>query len=283
MAGNSTESGRSVTSKITSILMTFTEGNEHSLTEIARLAGLPISTAHRLTSELASWRLLERTEDGLYRAGLPLRMIGTGEACAPSLQERAPCVLEDLAAATRSRARLGVLRELEVAYIEKEPGPGPVTAFSAAATLPAHPTALGRALLAFCPASTVEMAIMRGLRPYTAHTVTSPDRFRRALAVTRLTRVAVTRRELEATSCGVAMPVFGPGGEVVAAIELAVRDLGHELQPVLATLSIASRSLSRELAAETHPTNRSYRVPHPRMAARQLQEQIVALIPEAIG
>jgi DNA-binding IclR family transcriptional regulator len=210
-------------------------------------------------------------------------MIGTGEACTPSLQERAPCVLEDLAAATRSRARLGVLRELEVAYIEKEPGPGPVTAFSAAATLPAHPTALGRALLAFCPASTVEMAIMRGLRPYTAHTVTSPDRFRRALAVTRLTRVAVTRRELEPTSCGVAMPVFGPGGEVVAAIELAVRDLGHELQPVLATLSIASRSLSRELAAEARPANRSYRVPHPRMATRQLQEQIVALIPEAIG
>ena len=39
MAGNSTESGRSVTSKITSILLTFTEGSEHSLTEIARLAG----------------------------------------------------------------------------------------------------------------------------------------------------------------------------------------------------------------------------------------------------
>ena len=73
MAGNSTESGRLVTSKITSILMTFAEGSEHSLTEIARLAGLPISTAHRLTAELTCWRLLERTPDGRYRAGLPLR------------------------------------------------------------------------------------------------------------------------------------------------------------------------------------------------------------------
>ena len=130
MAGNSAESGRSVTSKITSILLTFTEGSEHSLTEIARLAGLPISTAHRLTSELASWRLLERTEDGQYRAGLPLRMIGTVDACPPSIAERAPCVLEDLAAATRSRARLGVLHELDVAYIEKQPGPRPASAFS---------------------------------------------------------------------------------------------------------------------------------------------------------
>jgi DNA-binding IclR family transcriptional regulator len=248
MAGNSTESGRSVTSKITSILMTFTEGSVHSLTEIARLAGLPVSTAHRLTSELASWRLLERLDDGQYRVGLPLRMIGTGGAAAPNVAERAPWVLEDLAGATRSRARLGVLAGLDVAYIEKQPGHRPVSSFSAAATLPAHPTALGRALLAFSPAELVEATICRGLRPYTAHTITSADRFRRALGVTRLTRVAVTRWELEAGVSGVAMPVFGPGGDVVAAIELAVADLGRELQPVMAALSVASRSLSRELA-----------------------------------
>ncbi len=248
MAGNSTESGRSVTSKITAILLTFTEGSEHSLTEIARLAGLPISTAHRLTSELASWRLLDRTEHGYYRAGLPLRMIGARDGSPPSIQDRAPCVLEDLAAATRCRARLGVLHDLEVSYIEKAPGPRPVTTFTPAATLPAHPTAVGRALLAFAPTGTVEMTIMRGLRQYTPHTVTAPDRFRRALAVTRLTRVAVTRWELDAGTCGVAMPVFGPGGDVVAAIELCLRNLGHELPPIMSALSIAARSLSRELA-----------------------------------
>jgi hypothetical protein len=37
MAGNSAEPGRSVTSKIVAILLTFHDGNEHSLTEIARL------------------------------------------------------------------------------------------------------------------------------------------------------------------------------------------------------------------------------------------------------
>ena len=147
MAGNSAESGRSVTSKITSILLTFTEGSEHSLTEIARLAGLPISTAHRLTSELASWRLLERTEDGLYRAGLPLRMIGTVDACPPSIAERAPGVLEDLAAATKSRARLGVLHELEVAYIEKQPGSSPAqrVQLGGHAAVPPHRTGPGTA------------------------------------------------------------------------------------------------------------------------------------------
>ena len=276
MAGNSTESGRSVTSKITSILVTFTEGSEHSLTEIARLAGLPISTAHRLTSELASWRLLERTDDGLYRAGLPLRVIGTGDACAPNIAERAPCVLEDLSGATRSRARLGMLHGLDVAYIEKQPGHRPVSSFVQAATLPAHPTAVGRALLAFSPSAKVEMTIKRGLRPYTPYTVTAPDRFRRALAITRLSRVAVTRWEFEAGTCGVAVPVFGPGGEVVAAIELAVRDLGKELQSVMAALYVASRSLSRELGQSRPSHHRSHAVlPQPPAVVRQLTQHAV--------
>ena len=57
------------------------------------------------------------------------------------------------------------------------------------------------------------------------------------------------------------VPVFGPGGDVVAAIELAVADLGRDLQPVTAALSVASRSLSRELATE--PRRRMSAVPSP--------------------
>src|SRR3979409_1254189 len=99
MAGNSTEAGRSVTSKINAILLNFTEGTDHSLTEIARHAGLPISTAHRLTSELASMQLIERTEGG-YRAGPRLRMLSTAGPHPASVVERGPCVLEDLSAIT---------------------------------------------------------------------------------------------------------------------------------------------------------------------------------------
>jgi len=93
MAGNSTEPGQSVTSRVSAILLTFTDCDERSLTDIARLAGLPVSTAHRLAVELASWDLLERDEDGHYHVGSPLRRIGTSEWRAPTLVERASCVL----------------------------------------------------------------------------------------------------------------------------------------------------------------------------------------------
>lgn len=47
-----------------------------------------------------------------------------------------------------------------------------------------------------------------------------------------------------------AVPVFGLGGNVLAAIELTLRDLASTLQPFLLALTIAARSLSRELAAQ---------------------------------
>ena len=58
----------------------------------------------------------------------------------------------------------------------------------------------------------------------------------------------MTRWEFEHGVSGVAMPVFGPGGHVVAAVELSVPDLGAGLHSVLAGLTLAARSLSRELA-----------------------------------
>jgi DNA-binding IclR family transcriptional regulator len=248
VAGNSTETGRSVTSKVIAILMTFTDGSMHSLTEIARLAGLPISTAHRLASELTARGALERTEDGNYRVGLPLRMIGTCPSHPPNIQERAPRVMEDLCDATRAVVRLGVFDDLEVAYIEKTPGHRPVTVFSAAATLPAHATALGKALLAFTSPHVVDLVIERGLKAFTPYTLTTPDRLRRALAVTRLTRIAVCRWELALGVSTVAAPVFGVGGQLVAALEVQIRDLRCDLQVVQPALMVAGHSLSRELA-----------------------------------
>lgn len=250
MSGNCIEAGRTVTSKVAAILQTFSEENEHSMVEIARLTGLPISTAHRLMTELTARRFLERTPKGQYRVGLTLRSIGMVDAYPQSISERAPRVLEDISASTRCRARLGVLRGVDVAYLEKVPGRTPTTSFSAAATVPAHPTAMGRALLAFSPAQTTDRTIENGLRQYTPQTVTSPTRFRHALAVIRLTRVAMTYPEFELGVFAVAMPVFGPGGRVLAAMEVDVGNLDQDVPPAVTALTIASRSLSRELNSD---------------------------------
>src|SRR6476646_11995809 len=123
LAGNSTDPGRSVTSKVTAILMAFADGGVRTLTDIAAFANLPTSTAHRLASELVALRLLERTEDRTYRIALPLRMIAGGysesEVCSYTLTVmRALPVLDELSRATRNEVRLGILRGTDVLTLQ---------------------------------------------------------------------------------------------------------------------------------------------------------------------
>jgi DNA-binding IclR family transcriptional regulator len=248
MAGNARQSGRSVISKLSAIILTFAEGGEHTLSEIADHSGLPMSTTHRLTTELAAWRVLERDQNGgRFRPGPSLRALGGGSSCCTSsIRERAAPLLDDLCRVTGRDVRLGVIDGGVLSYIEKVPDQ-PVTQFSPAATLPMHATALGKMLLAFASPQFVDMALASRLRAYTARTVTDPERIRWNLKVARAHRMAVSEGELQLDYSAVAAPVFGPGGNAVASIEVRVDDLSAEMHVVRAILVVAAGSLSREL------------------------------------
>lgn len=262
MSDDVSAAGRTVISKAAVILMTYLNGDVHTLTEIATATGLPLSTAHRLVRELAAWKILERTDDGDYCVGLPLRLIGGAAGTTTSLEERACLVLQDLSQALDADVRLGVLGDRDVSYIEKPRGRRPVSTFTQGATAPAHATAMGKALLAFSAPALVDSYLSRGLTAFTPFTVTAPDRFRRALAMARLSRLAVARWELEPDRSALAVPVFGPGGQVAAAIEVRVDDPAAELPVVRPALVIAGRSLSRELAATPEMAGRGPLRPH---------------------
>jgi IclR family transcriptional regulator, acetate operon repressor len=244
MAGNSTEPGQSVTSRVAAVLLAFTDCNVHSLTEIARLTGLPVSTAHRLAAELAATDLLERDESGRYCVARSLRDIGAAAWREPTLAERGPCVLDDLSAVTHRVARLGVISGTAVSYIEKRPH-HPVTSF-AGASLPAHATAVGKVLLAFSPTRITDRLIAKGLPEFTRNTITAPDRLRHNLASIRRVGMAVSAGELEIGTNAVAMPVFSDH-KAIAALELQVRDPRTELATLTAALVMACGSLAREL------------------------------------
>ena len=260
MAGNSTDPGRSVASKVTAILMAFTDGAVLNLTEIAGIAKLPTSTAHRLASELLAWRLLERTENGGYRIGLPLRIIGKDVTDHDVFNRallimRARPVLAQLARTARTDVKLGALNGHEVVYLgrfgqctQNAVGADDVGSDNLAPALPAYATAIGKALLAFSPTSVLNRVIAEGLQ--TANTMTSPDNLRQALSVIRLTQIATARDEHHVDRSAIAMPVFAGGGRVAAAVELTVREPGTDLKAVTGALTVACRSLSRQLATE---------------------------------
>ena len=149
--------------------------------------------------------------------------------------------------------RLGVLRDSEVLTLQPH-----TNRFSdrvhaeglTHAVIPAHATAAGKALLAFCQPGVVNSVIAAGLPAFTPHTITSPEVLRQKLSVIRLTQIATSRNEFECGKAAIAMPIFYGRGRVSGAIELTVKDLGAELRPAASALSVACHSLSRQLVTE---------------------------------
>jgi DNA-binding IclR family transcriptional regulator len=235
-----------VVSKVVAIVRSFGSGGSLTVTEIAQVANLPLSTTHRLVHELAAWGVLHRGDHARFEVVQQPLSGGCGD-CGPDLRALVAPTVVDLSAVTRNDIRLGLLDGLRVSYVEKTHGSQPLSMFSDAATLPPHATALGKALLAFSPAETVDHVVRHGLRSYTSSTVTTAAGLRRSLNVTRLRGMAVVNGELLPHHCAVAVPVFGPGGEAVAALEVRLRAGPAELACVVPALRVAASGLSREL------------------------------------
>jgi DNA-binding IclR family transcriptional regulator len=263
VAGNGSEPRRTVISKVVAIVRSFGSGSALTVTEIAQVADLPLSTTHRLVHELAAWGILLRNEDARYELVLQSRSSGRCADGLPDMRAVAAPVIEDLGAVTRNDVRFGLLDGVRVLYVEKAYGPQPLSGFSYAATLPTHATAVGQAVLAFSPPDVVDRVIRHGLQRFTGTTGATAARLRHALKVTRLRGMAIACGELLPGHSAVAVPVFGPGGDVVAALEVRVGDLSVDLPTVVPALTVAARGLSRELArigdvpAAVHPAPRA--------------------------
>jgi DNA-binding IclR family transcriptional regulator len=77
MAGNTSQPGASVTSRVVALLRAFDSRHRRlTLTELAARAGLPVPTAHRLVGELVEHGVLVRQPDGPYVVGRLLWDIG---------------------------------------------------------------------------------------------------------------------------------------------------------------------------------------------------------------
>jgi len=255
MSGNPKDPGTTVVSKITSILLAVTPDSTHTVTELARSAGLPLSTAHRLTTELLAARLLEVGDDGRLHAGLSLRTIAGGSNCATTIRAVSAPVIDDISEMVGNRVRLGMLvttrrdgrRHLGLDYVVGTPG-CPVSEWGADSAVPLHATAMGKVLLAFAGSRNIAAVVAQGLAPYTHHTITDPERFRRVLSRVRQRRFAVADQELQLDDRALAVPVFGSGGRMVAALEARADGPYVDAQILRPILAIASGSLSRQIS-----------------------------------
>jgi DNA-binding IclR family transcriptional regulator len=219
------------------------------LSQIARHAGLPPSTAHRLLGELVAWGGLERDENGCYRIGLRLWELGALAPRGAGLRERALPFLEDLSQITRENVQLAVREGAEVVFIERIAGSAAVPVFTrVGGRFALTATGVGLVLLAHAPAEVQEDVLTGPIDRYTRYTVTDPVRLRRMLADVRTNGFSISDRQVSDDSLSVGAPVQDGRGQVIAAVSLVVRHGStspHALAPLVRT---SARAISRVLA-----------------------------------
>src|SRR5918992_1360229 len=121
-----------------------------------------------------------------------------------------------------------------------------------AGRLPPHISSSGHVLIAHAPTELQERILSRPLQRYTANTITTPDALRAALAEVRRRGYALVEGHVHEDATGVAVPVRGALGEVVAALSVIVPNDGHA-QAHVPVLLAAARGISRSLASGRPP------------------------------
>lgn len=212
----SSPSDRSVLQRAASLLQAFSDGEPVlTLNELVDRSGLPKSTVYRLAEQLISLGWLEKDVFG-YKIGLYLFEVGGLAERYRKLRDRALPYLQQLSYRTGLPVQFGVLKGRDVVYLERvlvREFPLPTRS---GGRMPAHCTALGKALLAFSAEKELQPVLAGPLEPRTPSTVTSHDQLLHELSHIRSSNFA---REAEECYLGIscaAVPVRGSGNAIAA-------------------------------------------------------------------
>jgi DNA-binding IclR family transcriptional regulator len=181
-----------------------------TLSELARAAGLPKSTVHRLLARLVELGAVEHHRSG-YKLGLGLLQLGAGTP-AGYMRDLALPHLAQLHRWSAATVHFAVLREFDVVYLEKLAGKDSRASItSVGGRLPANCTAIGKALLAHEDFDDLANFLPSPLAAMTQRSITHVDTLVSELRKVRDEGVAREMGEAQPGLACVAAPVLMNG------------------------------------------------------------------------
>lgn len=192
-----------------------------SVSDVARRLDWPKSSAQALLLTLTGRGYLTR-QDALYQLPAELRGGWVGGLRARLLGLARP-VMQRMAQESGESAFIGAMTASgRVQYLDKVPSPQDVRYDASLDHLrPAHCTSIGLVMMAHMPSTRIAAWLTpERLTAVTRHTVTDPQRLQRILADGRRAGYVEVRDANVEGASGVSAAVFGPNGEVVAALNL---------------------------------------------------------------
>ncbi|HSP23896.1 MAG TPA: IclR family transcriptional regulator [Saliniramus sp.] len=191
------------------------------VTDLAREQGIGRSNAHRTLQTLAAAGFVKQDETSAYSCTLKLFELGRAVFDRIDVANVAEPVIRALAEKTQETVHLSVLDGFDVVYVRKIDSPQPVRAYSSIGSRsPACCVATGKALLAHQEPGYCSRFADR-LVAHTPQSIVSLEALEEELAEVRRQGHAINRGEWRESVCGLASPIFGAGGAVVAAIGIS--------------------------------------------------------------
>ena len=230
-----------------------------TLSELASRLELPPSTVHGIVRTLvAQGMVVQEHGFGRYQLGPAVLRLGSVYLDTLELRSKAIPWAEDLARRTGYSVRTGVLLLDDVVIIHHEPRPdGSRQMPEVGIVIPAHASALGKAILAFDDDAASRMLAASALRSMTGETVTSPVELKEQLADIGSTGLAREQEEAVLGECAIAGPVFDVSGAPVGAIGLVVPSANWPVDRTTSdAVRDAARAISKELGAMSWPPAR---------------------------
>jgi DNA-binding IclR family transcriptional regulator len=264
--------GVSAISRVVMVLDTFSfEAPFLSLSEIAERAGIPMSSAHRIVSELVEHGLLERMPDRSYRVGNRLWEMGSRTPGALGLREIALPYLHAIQSRVRQHTQLLVRSGLDVLVIERlSSRDAVVNASIVGGRIPLQHSSSGIVLMANTEEDLVAKVAERGLAPITAASLRTAEQLRDAVDRARRDGYAISEGWIFEESRGIAVPIRGSQEVVVGTVGVVIPNDGSPVDDLVRLLRLAADGISDALL-------RSYLPPgHPHARAGGVYRQLVA-------
>ncbi|GAA0476351.1 transcriptional regulator [Paractinoplanes deccanensis] len=207
------------------ILELFLDRPQLSAREVAERLDLPRTTVHELLVTLVarSYLISVPGQPVQYRLGMPLFQLGAAFAGRLDLVREAQSVARDVAAACDEAVHVAVLDGADVVYLVKVDSTHPVRMVSGVGLrLPAHCTAVGKALLASLDPERLDAVLPKGVLPgMTPNSITDPEALRAHLDEVRAEGVAVDIGESDTAMRCVAAAIRGHSGTAIAAMSVS--------------------------------------------------------------
>jgi DNA-binding IclR family transcriptional regulator len=214
--------GDAALDKALALFVDIVGGEETRLSVLAERTGLPRSTAQRLAASFVRHGLLSRIGHGRYAAGIRLAGFLAGQDRRMVLAQAARPLLRRLAQALSATAHLGIFEGDMITYVVKEHGGGSAVLTAEMSQLEAYCSGIGKVMLAALDDAALDAYLAAS--PFVAltpATITEPQALRDELGMVRRRGFAVDRGEASPDLFCLAVPVFGPGCRIEAAISVS--------------------------------------------------------------